>query len=76
MDIRAACLQAKTLDRDMFMKLPENQRVEELICKLMKPLYGCGTLNDASKKFWLSVKLPLEALGLKIMSGDDALLFA
>ena len=28
MDIRAAFLQAKTLDRDVFMKPPEDQRVE------------------------------------------------
>ena len=40
-DIRAAFLQAKQLDRDVFLKPPKDIR---------KPLYR---LNDASRKFWL-----------------------
>ena len=52
-DIRAAFLQSRTLDRDIFMKPPPDIRRAGLIWKLKKPLYG---LDDASCKFWLRVK--------------------
>ena len=35
----------------------------------MKPLYG---LDDASRKFYLTVKEMLQELGLKTLPGDDA----
>ena len=57
------------MDRKVFMKPREDQRVEGWLRKLKKPLYG---LDDASKKFWLKVKETLVALGLKIMPGDEA----
>ena len=53
MDIRAAFLQANKLDREVFMKPPEDVRKEGKIWKPLKPLYG---LDDASRKFWLKVK--------------------
>ena len=49
-DIRAAFLQAKTLDRDVFVKPPEDVKKNNVIWKLRKPLYG---LDDASRKFWM-----------------------
>ena len=49
-DIRAAFLQSRTLDRDVFMKPPPDIRKEGVIWRLKKPLYG---LDDASHKFWL-----------------------
>ena len=52
-DIRVAFLQAKQLDRDVFLRPPKDIRKEGMIGKLKKPLYG---LNDASRKFWLRVK--------------------
>ena len=66
-DIRSAFLQAKTLDRDIFMKPPQDQRVEGYLWKLKKPFYG---LDDNSRKFWLKLKETLVALGLRVMPGD------
>ena len=53
MDIRAAFLQARELDRDVFLMPPKDIRKEGYIWKLKKPLYG---LNYASRKFWFRVK--------------------
>ena len=44
-DIRAAFLQSKTLDRDIFMLPPPDIRKPGVIWRLKKPLYG---LDDAS----------------------------
>merc|ERR1712002_1035871 len=52
-DIRAAFLQAKTLDREVYVKPPKDQEKEGIIWKLLKPLYG---LDDASRKFYLKVR--------------------
>merc|ERR1711895_260102 len=57
------------LDREVFMKPPEDIRKEGKIWKLLKPLYG---LDDASRKFWLKVKETLTELGLKTLPGDEA----
>ena len=51
-DIRAAFLQAKDLEREIFLLPPKDVKKEGLIWKLKNPLYG---LNDASMKFWLRV---------------------
>ena len=52
MDIRAAFLQANKLDREVFMKPPDDIKKEGKVWKLLKPL--CG-LDDASRKFWLNL---------------------
>ena len=52
-DIRAAFLQSRTLDRDVFMLPPPDIRKQGVIWRLKKPLYG---LDDTSQKFWLKVK--------------------
>ena len=49
-DIRAAFLQSRTLDRDVFMEPPPDICKEGIIWRLKKPLY---VLDDASWKFWL-----------------------
>ena len=69
MDIRAAFLQAKMLDREVYMKPPEDIKKQGKIWRLLKPLYG---LDDASRKFWLKVKETLTELGLKTLSGNEA----
>ncbi len=69
MDIRAAFLQAKTLDREVFVRPPDDIKKEGVVWKLLKPLYG---LDDASRKFYLKVKETLQELGLKMLPGDDA----
>ena len=47
-DIRAAFLQSKVLDRDIFVEPPTDIKKQGIIWKLKKPLYG---LDDASRKF-------------------------
>ena len=66
---RAAFLQSRTLERDVFVEPPPDIKKQAVIWKLKKPLYG---LYDASRKFWLRVKNMLMAIGLKVMEGDEA----
>merc|ERR1712115_632352 len=68
-DIRAAFLQSRTLDRDVFMLPPPDIKKPGIIRRLKKPLYG---LDDASCKFWLRVKEVLKTIGLKVMEEDEA----
>ena len=49
-DIRAAFLQSKVLDRDVFVEPPLDIKKQGIVWKLNKPLYGS---DDASQKFWL-----------------------
>ena len=72
MDIRAAFLQAKTLDREVFVRPPKDIEKEGVIWKLLKPLYS---LDDASRKFYLKVKETLQKLRLKTLPGDDAVYY-
>merc|ERR1712082_388215 len=72
MDIRAVFLQAKKLDRDVFVRPPDDIKKEGVVWKHLKPLYG---LDDASRKFHLKVKETLQELGLKTLPGDDAIYF-
>ena len=49
-DIRAAFLQSRTLDRDVFVEPPSDIKKPGIVWRLKKPLYG---LDDASCKVWL-----------------------
>ena len=69
MDIRAAFLQSRSLDRDVFVEPPRDLKKDGIIWKLKKPLYG---LEDASRKFWLRVKDIFKQKGLKNVCGDEA----
>ena len=71
-DIRVAFLQARELDRDVFLMPPKDIRKEGYVWKLKKPLYG---LNDASRKFWLRVKELFGELGLQRLEGDEAVYY-
>jgi len=71
-DIRAAFLQAKQLEREVFLKPPKDIKKEKIIWKLKKPLYG---LNDASRRFWLRVKSIFKELGLRKLDGDEAVYY-
>merc|ERR1712002_1135235 len=72
MDIRVTFLQAKTLDREVFVRPPKDQEKKGVIWKLLKPLYG---LDDASRKFYLKVKETLKNMGLKTLPGDEAVYY-
>ena len=71
-DICAAFLQAKNLDRKVYLQPLRDIKKEGKIWLLKKPLYG---LNDASRKFWLKVKSVFEEIGLKRLEGDEAFYF-
>ena len=68
-DIRAAFLQGKQFDRDVFLRPPKDIRKGGIIWKLKKQLYG---LNDASRKFWLRVNNIFKELGLRKLDRDEA----
>ena len=68
-DIRAAFLQSKELQRDVYVVPPKDLAETGIIWKLKKPLYG---LNDASRRFWLRVKKIFEDESLKTLPGDEA----
>ena len=61
-DIWAAFLQAKELEREIYMVPPKDVKKESVLWKLKKPFY---CLNDASRKFWLKVKEDFGKMGLK-----------
>ena len=65
-------LQAKGLDREVYMEPPTDVKKEGKIWKLKKPLYG---LNDASRKFWLKVREVFDECKLRILDGDEAFYF-
>jgi hypothetical protein len=71
-DIHAAFLQSKVLDRDMFVQPPKHLKKENMVWKLRKPLYG---LDEASRKFWLRVKEISGKEGLTNVNGDEAFYF-
>ena len=68
-DIRAAFLQSKTLQRNVFVKPPNDIEEQGVLLILKKSLYG---LNDASRRFWLRVKGMFSDQGLKVLPGDEA----
>ena len=71
-DIRAAFLQAKQLDREVFLQPPKDIKREGYVWKLKKPL--CG-LDDALRKFWLRVKKIFNEIGLRKLDGDEAVYY-
>ena len=71
-DIRAAFLQAKGLEREIFMMPPKDVQKQGMIWRLKKPLYG---LNDASRKFWLKVKEVFGKFGFKKLTVEEALYY-
>ena len=71
-DIRAAFLQSKELNREVYVVPPKDIAKHGLLWKLKKPLYG---LNDASRRFWLRVKEVFMQENLKTLPGDEAFYF-
>ena len=70
-DIRPPFLQAKCLDREVYMDPPKDVKKEGKIWKLKKPLYR---LNDASRKVWLKVREVFGECGLKVLDGDEMII--
>ena len=69
LDIKAAFLQGKSIDRDLYIKPPKECRKENVIWKLKKVVYG---LTDASRSWYLRVNEVLDKLGMKKSSIDNA----
>ena len=68
-DIKSAFLQGNELERDVFIKPPKEAGLKGKIWKLKKCLYG---LNDASRKFYLSIKEVLCLNGCVQSAGDPS----
>ena len=71
-DISGAVLQAKQLDREVFLQPPKDIKREGYVWQFKKPFYG---LNDASRKFWLRVKKKFNEIGLRKLDGDEAIYY-
>ena len=69
LDVTSAFLQGETLERDVYVIPPPEARKYGKIWKLRKSAYG---LYDASRKWFLAVKAQLLEMGMKSVSGDDA----
>ena len=68
-DIKAAFLQGKPIDRELFLK-PPREAYTNMIWKLRKAVYG---LSDASRVWYLRVVDELSKLGVAISMYDKAL---
>ena len=68
-DIRAAFLQAESLKREIFIRPPKDISKDGVLWKLLKPIYG---LDDASRRFWLTVRRIFKEEGLNPITGDKA----
>ena len=69
LDVTSAFLQGEPLERDVFMDPPKEAKVENKVWKLKKSAYG---LYDASRKWFLAVKAEVLPMGMKAVTGDDA----
>ena len=69
LDVTSAFLQGEKLERNVFVIPPPEARKPGKLWKLQKSAYG---LYDASRKWFLAVKSELLEMGMKPVSGDDA----
>ena len=72
LDIKAAFLQAEEIGRDVFVQPPKEYRRDGTLWRLKRPLYG---LNDASRKWYFTLKQYLESVGLKKSEYDKAMFY-
>ena len=72
-DIKSAFLQGKTLDRDVYIKPPEEGKTpQDVVWKLKHGLYG---LKDGARQFFESVKDELLKLGFTQCKLDPAVFY-
>ena len=69
-DIKAAFLQGKPIERSVLIKPPKEFRKENIVWKLKKVAYG---LTDAARSWYLRVLEVLVGLGMKESKCDKAL---
>ena len=70
-DIKAAFLQGKPIERDVFIRPPKEFN-DKCLWKLKKTVYG---LNDAARAWYFSLKDLLLSLGMRICSLDPAFFY-
>ena len=71
-DVKAAFLQGKTIDRDVYIKPPPEIESQSILWKLNVCVYG---LNDASRTWYLRVCEELKKLGAKQCRYESALFY-
>lgn len=69
LDVKAAFLQGKEIEREVYIKPPSEFRKSKMLWKLKKVVYG---LCDASRNWYLRVVEVLESLGMKVSKFDNA----
>ena len=67
LDVVAAFLQASPIERDVWIKPPQDIRKPGILWRLLKPMYG---LEDASRQWYFTLKKTLEELGCIISKLD------
>ena len=72
MDVKAAFLQSKELDRVVYVKPPRNLKKAGVIWQLEKPAYG---LNDSPRNWYNSLKEFLLSLGCVVSKYDPGLFY-
>ena len=71
-DIRAAFLQDKCLDREVFLDLLKDVRKDRMLWRLRRPLFG---LNNSSSKLWLKVNEFYSNIGQQRLEGYEAFFY-
>ena len=71
-DIKAAFLQGKDLDRDVFLKPPKEANAVGKLWKLRRCVYG---LNDASRYWFMRVREELYKVGCKSSKADPTVFY-
>ena len=72
LDVTSAFLQGRPLDRDVYIHPPPEKVNPGKVWKLNKSCYG---LYDASRQWFMAVRETLISMGMKSLSGDDALFY-
>ena len=72
-DIKTAFLQGNSLEREIFIKPPHENRKHNTLWKLKKCVYG---LKDASLHWYRKVKWFMESIGGKVSTMDPAISLA
>ena len=70
LDIKAAFLQSKRIERDVFLFPPKEFRKKGILWKLNKVVYG---LYDASRSWYLKVVEVLTELGMEVCKLEKAM---
>ena len=73
LDVKAAFLQGKLIEREMFLEPPKEFKEEGILWKLRKVIYG---LRDASRSWYLRVAEVLTSLGMEKLNCDGAVFYS